>query len=67
MAYGNFSYGYGDRARSGEPQVTEKRPIILKECAKCHDLVDRETLFAGVCPRCPPPKVVHQLDGPEKF
>ena len=52
MASHGFMYGPKDRALSGEPQITEKRPIILKECARCHVLVDRETLFKSLCPWC---------------
>lgn len=46
-----LAWGYSDRRRMGD-QVVEKRPVVTKECAICTKLVDRETLFNGVCKEC---------------
>lgn len=36
----------------------EQRPTaILVECEKCHTLVPEHEIFAGVCRKCPPPRV----------
>lgn len=48
-----IGYGHGPRMRDFYDQGREA-PIVLKECRRCGDLVDRETLFAGNCPKCPP-------------